>query len=287
MSLQIQQFNDRSSVENIKSENLKSGLFFFKGLYDSFFDTKSDASIRQKLKFQLSMDKPNVLATIPRSGYHWFSSVLTSTLEYDLFGNADFDLVGDHYRHKLKFDSTLQDFRGISVPDKCLYYHTHYPYYKIKSLKRYGGKKVILIRHPYEQQKSYFRFCEFNKDKEEIYRKTDSIQKAIDFYNSWYLYLKKHPEKCLLIKYEDLMRNPEIHFNECFQFFEIEFTEKALREGIRTNDRNNVLKKVNSDNIDNKCITVDRTEKFTEEMKEYILNSFREDLISDFGYKLE
>ena len=210
------------------------------------------------------------LASYPKSGNTWVRSFLTSIL-YSIEGNINFnDLnkLGGQYPLRSQFKNFVKDFNNIdeiknewintqdflNLDNKTKFFKTHHVNCKIGSSSNTLGI-IYIVRDPrniitsimhHFSKKSYQEAKEFIFDENRwlgIVKETNKKASNVDLptligswkthYNSWKIVNKNF----LLIKYEELLLNPDNEFKKIIEYLknliEINVDNQKFKKAIK------------------------------------------------------
>jgi 8-oxo-dGTP pyrophosphatase MutT (NUDIX family) len=203
---------------------------FFWGEYDEILEkleNKTDIDVFKKANSFININLSDcVLVSFPKCGRTWLAMILSRILQK-------------------KYGLLLQDIMSlekITFPEKKLpgitMVHEDDPQLKkpneLSKDKRYilNKKIIFLIRDPRDVIVSWyfhqaFRRNRYDKNLSDFLKKSrGGFETIIEYYNIWLKYIKN--PNFLLVKYEDLSKNPKKEIQKILTFLEI----KGIRQGL-------------------------------------------------------
>jgi len=221
------------------------------------------------------------IASYPKSGNTWIRSFLASLL-YSIDGKNDFSNLEKikQFPGRSQFKNHINDFQNveevyknwlnvqnsINLDNKIKFLKTHHVNCTIKNYKFYHESNSLgaihIVRDPRNvliSIKNHFSLKDFNEAKEFILKdknwvgiiknKNDFItdNKIPTLISSWkinYLSWKNKVKNYLLVKYEDLIEDPNKEFFRISKYLEkimnVEFDENKIFNAIKTSSFNNM-----------------------------------------------
>ena len=267
---------------------------------------RNDLSFEQKLnclKFYFNSGEINNLyATLTRSGSHW--SILGLTIAKDLAdgGDGEYWLSDEIWRLRygvryLKFDwrvPTGEVFQentwGTPIHQPFLF-HSHHPYFRIRSANLKRMKVVIVLRSIYESMES--KFFKLGKvpdqpdvEDEENFAWESLIGDAIEFYNSWGDVIRWHPN-CRVYKYEEILADPVDVHNEMAEFWDLNIPRSCIKDAFESITKAKMKIKIDeSDKIQQTRVSYrSGSSEIPQWRKKQINKMIAERLVYNFGYK--
>jgi len=227
--------NQRTFLDNFAHLNRMNDLVYMtKSIADTFLNRSygDQKTTGQKLEF-LTYNKPVFLfATLPRSGYNWLMSLVTSTSAFMESGDGTVFIKNDKYTHHVKVFRSL-DVDGFFEDSHCNLFHTHMPFYRIKTFAKYRAKKIVLVRDLFSQQISNYFHKGFGIGYADEYFESQQPMFAIDFMNSWGAFSKD--KDILLIRFEDLKEQTADTLKKVMGYVDLPFSEEAIHQAIEQN----------------------------------------------------
>ena len=221
------------------------------------------------------------IASYPKSGNTWIRSFLTSLL-YSNDGKNDFSNLDKikQFPDRSLFKKFINDFQNveeiyknwlnvqnyINLDNKIKFLKTHHVNCTIKNYKFYSDTNSLgaihIVRDPRNvltSIKNHFSLKDFDEAKEFIFKeknwvglianKNDIItdNKIPTLISSWkinYLSWKKITKNYLLVKYEDLIKDPHKEFFKISNYLEkimnTKFNENKILNAIKTSSFSNM-----------------------------------------------
>jgi hypothetical protein len=179
-----------------------------------------------------------LLACFPKSGSTFTSSVLSQ-----LDGFRRVSLVPSYGRREQELDVRyLYKHRNI---DFVAQHHVRYSIYLEEVLQKYNVKPIILVRNLYDSivsvadhlrnESAIFPMAVISSEHAklndaQLYRVISDL--VVPWYINFYVGWKTSPIKPLVVKYEDMIGNPEDYFQNIFNAAGINVTSKNLNDCI-------------------------------------------------------
>jgi len=187
------------------------------------------------LLYQWNRPNDYIFATMQSSGTHWLRFMIAK---------AFVDYFKLNYAFRSIHPVGIVPGFSLNAPSQFLYnrqheiprvQHTHFPYKLPWSILFRGKKVILLIRDLRDACVSHYRkglrqgslgiskasFLEFLKDPRGDIRKTSvqgSLAGRVEFLNSWGKVHAQYPERVLVVKYEDLRKNPARELGRVLRF---------------------------------------------------------------------
>jgi len=146
--------------------------------------------------------------------------------------------------YKMTFDSKIINVATDPRPGNYSSFNPD----KLKIPKSFKNKKIIfLVRDPRDVVVSYF--FEWTKRRKLIYEKRLSdfikedftLKQIVSYMNLWAGQMEQRESQFLMIKYEDLHKNPGIELNRMLNFLKVEISERTKHEAIINSSFDNML----------------------------------------------
>ena len=250
-------------------------LVFLLIIFEKFF---IDFKIKYKILFKTDYNfkKIKFINTFPRSGTTFLRNILSSYYELK-FNNGDgipkYDKSKDKFFYNVFHEknlipmnifklvhqySDLNELRNYWIKkdnyDYDNFYISHYPISKDDLIpERSKRNQVFLIRNPLDACISYIKhtlnFETYLKNKREKYdrSKLDKLLKrSIEDYKLFFKYLLSIKAKSHVIKFENLLINPEKSLINLFHFYNLKYEKRLLRKSISINKKKNFKKLIYS-----------------------------------------
>ncbi len=255
------------------------------------------------LRTKFNYHKLKLIISCPRSGTHILEGVINSYLEklYNLGDGNLKNFKGSIYYNipqqfnfnvkqvlEKKYENQLKNF------DYRFFVFSHHPIQKSHMLLTKNIRPIILVRNPaeviasltilYLKHRKNFEFNERSLNKL-IESKTKQV---VNFYYFWSEELSfKREKKYIVLKFEDLTKNPYQYITKILKFYKIKVNKKMLRESININSKKNILKFYKKSNM-HENIYLQFTEtsktKFKKRIKKIVLRQLKEINFNSFGY---
>ncbi len=271
--------------------------------------SNSDYNMQQKLnclKFYFqSGDIRNLYATLTRSGSHW--SILSITVAMDLAAGGDGTYWynnaynSEYWRLEYGVRYTKLDWRqatgeiadethwGVPVYKPFLY-HSHHPYYRIRSARLKDMKIVIVLRdilgsmeskfyklggvpdNPIDESAATFAWRKLTLD-------------AIEFFNSWGDVMQWHPN-CICLRYEDLLADPVGSHARMTKHWGLDIPTECLEKAFAMTTKEEMAKRLTDANVKEQTrVSYRKDNSAVDNQKiEMMRGLIRKHLIYDFGY---
>ena len=167
----------------------------------------------------------NLFASLTRSGSHWSIAGISIALNLmeGLSGDYHYDDArwipeGGLRYAKLDWRVPAESFsETVASPvNNPFMYHSHHPYYRIRTAKLKRMKIVIVLRDIFGSMTSKFYKLASSPDLPmeadvEAFEWEKLAMDAIEFFNSWGDVIRWHPN-CVVFRYEDALKRPvEVH----------------------------------------------------------------------------
>lgn len=268
---------------------------------------RKDLSLQQKRRcMQFYVDPGpirNLYATLTRSGSHW--SILGLTIAKDLAdgGDGEYWLSNEIWRLKygvryLKFDwrvptGEIFDEKTWGVPvHNPMLFHSHHPYFRIRSSVLKKMKIVISLRSIHESMESkFFKLGKIpdqpDNEDEENFRWIPLAEDAIEFYNSWGDVVRWHPN-CRVYKYEDLLADPIDCHKEISDFWGLNIPRSCISDAFKAITKEKMKEKITASNneLQTRVSYRSKSSKISPQKKKKIDELIDRKLVYDFGYGL-
>lgn len=180
------------------------------------------------------------LASYPKSGNTWMRFVLAKCIfNQEVSWSTIDNVVPDIYR------MTDQALLEIDRPRLLKTHHTADIRYQ---------KVIYLVRNPVAVLTSYFYF--HLKFKPKLFSETfTSLQQFVDLFldgslddfgtwsenvASWTAFSREYPERIIILRYEDIMRDPAEHVGIILKFLGLQVPDEIIRDAIRWGSKSNM-----------------------------------------------
>jgi hypothetical protein len=250
-----------------------------------------------------------LLATLTRSGTHW--SQLTMHLALDLAngGDGEYSYSGLFWPHggipyrrldwRVPLGTEKLAYARPDGPafDKLLYFHSHHPYFRIRSAQLKKMKTVVITRSILESLESkYFKFSKdpterrISLDDEDSFDWDRFLTDEIEFYNSWGDVMTWHPN-VRHFTYHQLTADPVAGFKEILDFWDLGVPLSCVEEAVRRTTKQAMKSKIEaSTDVVNLQVSYrgkDKRGVLSEDRKRYIINRLKRELIHNLGYEYD
>lgn len=266
--------------------------------------TRKDLTARQKfncLKFYFDPGPiDNLYATLTRSGSHWSILGMSIAMELAAGRSGEYSFIHNSWRLErgiryLKFDwrvptGELSQHPLSPAVNEPFLYHSHHPYYRIRSVRLKKMKVVVLLRSIYGSMESKFFKLGKIPDNPDIqddrnFAWAKIIDDAIEFYNSWGDAVRWHPN-CLVFRYEDLLADPVGTHKQMADFWNLGIPTECLEEAFAMVTKEEMKKRLDTENVTSqKRVSYRSSESAIPEVRRaQIQKRIKERLVYDFGY---
>jgi len=275
-------------------------------LYDKLFSIyhintilfSKSYSLQQKKRcldfyFKASRNQP-LLAWLPRSGYNWTATTFKVAYELENGREGEYSYLNDAWLFSSPQATQIISPLDFRTPSKQtfnnnpIFYWSPLPYYAVPCRAKAKIRVALIIRNIFDQQRSRFAQSGYTSDTEREYFKDIFLTSTLGFLNSWGDYCSCHPERCLIIKYEDLLKDPFSTLKPLANFLELNVSDNSLSQAIERCSKPEMKKRIPLELHNSKTqtrVTFDkRNSPFTEWGHKYLLESIRKNLRHDFGY---
>ncbi len=234
----------------------------FNKIYLTYIFTKILLKQFKKISFlakEINYSKLKIIISSPRSGTHYLEGLINSYLE-QLYkkGNGSLKyLKGSVLRFntpdnlifsvKQLFDRNF--FHQFKFYDYKYFSFVHHPVHKSEILNISSLRPIILLRNPADIIASMVIFYIRHRIKKKII-KNDLLkviidkksEQIIDFFDFWDNRIKsKKSKQQLIIKYENLNKNPKITLVKILKFYNIKINKKFINYAVKQNSKKNIL----------------------------------------------
>ena len=256
----------------------------------------------------------NLSATLTRSGQAWTDLTIALALDLAAGGDGDYRYMWDFWvpnggvRYtkldwRIPCDTALPPFVPPYIKNP-IYYHTHHPYFRVRSAQLKNMRIVVRVRSILESLESnFFKLSsagihpEISAANEDSFPWEHHLGDAIEFFNSWGDVATWHP-RCLVLKYHDLKADPVGTHKEMLDFWGVSVPEDCIKEALaRTTKiamRNKLggeaQKSIKEGAAEAKVAFSPRVSLrkergvISQKRFRWIIDRLRADLIHDFGY---
>jgi len=199
----------------------------------------------------------NLYATLPRSGSHWSILGLEIALDLQAGGDGDYQMLDNSWqlpsgKHYTKLDwrvplGTIDKDLGGEIVNPLIY-HSHHPYYRIRSAQLKNMKIVVLLRDIVESMESKFYKLSSTPDvptmdDDSVFEWGSTLRDDIEFYNSWGDVMKWH-RNIRVFRYKDLLNAPVDAHKEITDFWGLSIPRELLQEAFSRITKDKMREKI-------------------------------------------
>ncbi|MBN1392867.1 MAG: sulfotransferase domain-containing protein [Sedimentisphaerales bacterium] len=248
--------------------------------------------------FAISRSNRRFLSTLPRSGTHYITCLLTSALDIANGGTGEYCFINNKWVHNISllYPATVHNLvealkldRPIS---KDLFMFSHHPIQKTNMFDINSMKVVFTVRSIPEQLESWLlHTSQFKGFSENEFIEHGYIEKTIDYFNYWGDFIsdsKKVPGRdYVCIKYEEMVSEPMENLLRIVNLWDLHLDKSSLEKAIDLCSREKMKAKIQTNLMgSNMRLTVrdNRGKLFSEESVSYIKRCIDKNLKYDFGY---
>ena len=233
-----------------------------------------------------------LIAGLARGGLHWTANILKVAFDLENGGSGEYYFENNSWL----FDSPNSnrvishlDFRlplGQQYTQNPIFYRTGQSYYAIPCQAKSDMRVAILVRNLYNQQKSRIYHSGYSRETERAYFKDEWLLRDIGFLNSWGEYHARFPERCIIIKYEDLLNNTFKVVKPLAEFLQLKVSDDSLHKAIERCTKLEMKKRIPQESQKkNIRVTLDSKEDpFSEWGRRFLKDTIQKKLKYDFGY---
>jgi len=269
-------------------------IYFAYNLAGTLFNPKLSLEQRKRcLKFLFgSLKIRPLLAGEPRGGLNWIVVILKVAFELENGGSGEYHYENDAWffnsPNSNRVTSPL-DFRLPLYQDYCekpIFYRTQQSYYRIPCQAKSSMRVAILVRNLYDTQKSRLYHSGYSRETERAYFKDEYLMYNIGFLNSWGEYHARFPERCIIVKYEDLFNNTFKALKPLAEFLQLKVSDDSLCKAIERCTKLE-MKKRTPQEFQKKSVRVtfdSKEDPFSEWGRRFLKDTIQKKLKYDFGY---
>jgi len=249
-----------------------------------------------------------LLATMTRSGTLW--TQLTIHLAIDLanggdgeyfydgmfwprdgfpYRKLDWRLPSGHWEQHLSRTDGGPDFT------KPFYFHTHHPYFRVRSAQLKNMKIVVITRSILESLESkYVKYSNDQSNPSVLMDNEDSfpwgkmLNDEIEFYNSWGDVISWH-ENILHMTYHQMKAEPLVYFQKILKFWDLDVPEWCVEEALKRSSKIEMKKKMSENQVENNLQVSyrgkDKRGVISKVRKKIIIDHIDSKLIHYLGYE--
>ena len=276
------------------SSQLYDKLYLAYNLVGTLFKPKLSLEQRKRcLKFLFgSVEIRPLIAGLARGGLHWTEVVLKVAFDLENGGSGEYYFENNGWcfnsPHSKRINPPL-DFRFPLYQKYCekpICYRTGQSYYAIPCQAKSGMRVAILVRNLYNQQKSRFYHSGYSRETERAYFQDEWLMRDIGFLNSWGEYHAQFPERCIIVKYEDLLNNTFKVVKPLAEFIQLKVSDDSLCKAIERCTKLEMKKRIPQElQKKNIRVTLDsREDPFSEWGRQFLKDAIEKKLNYDFGY---
>jgi hypothetical protein len=236
---------------------------------------------------------------MPRSGTHYLYALLSAAdnIEKGIGDYSYQERVGRTGTWKFELENRIPNnlrhleeelrYNRLSKISNRAFVLSHY--YSIREEALFDPlrmKCVVLIRHPVEASKSWYRFNYNKENKSTISRfLQNEAQHIINFCNYWGRALKEQEYDPLVIKYERLISNTTDEIEKINNYWGLSHKRESLNKASRLCEKERMMRKIPEEvRYKNKRVSKNRyiNHFYIDKIKEKI----KKEITFDFGYKI-
>ena len=178
------------------------------------------------------------IISFPKSGRTWLRMLLAQAISMKTGKRLTLDV------YKMTFGSKIINVATDPRPGNYSSFNPD----KLKIPKQFKNKKIIfLVRDPRDVVVSYF--FEWTKRRKLIYEKGLSdfikedftLKQIVSYMNLWAEQMNKRENQFLMIKYENIHKNPRRELNRMLNFLKIEISENTKHEAVINSSFDNMF----------------------------------------------
>ncbi|MBT5050985.1 MAG: hypothetical protein HOM58_20970 [Rhodospirillaceae bacterium] len=246
-------------------------------------------------------------ATTTRSGTLWTQTAINAAMDLARGGDGEYVYNGlfwptNGFPNKkldwrVPLETTNLHRENGPVYDEHKYFHTHHPYFRVRSAQLRNMKIIVVTRSIFEVLESkYFKYASVfpesgtRLDLEESFAWDKQLSDIIEFFNSWGDVMTWHPA-IRHYRYEDLKRDPVGYHKEILAFWDLDIPEECIAEGFRLASKKEMKKRFTPEEIerDSRVSFRGKNERgvLTDERKRYIVDRIRNEMVHDLGHSYD
>lgn len=245
----------------------------------------------------------NLIVTQPRTGSHW--SILGISLALNLKEGGAGDYRHAHPRDlwlpdggfrytKLDWRIPTDDWLDIHpVRPNPVIYHSHHPYYRLRTARLKRMRIVVVIRDIMDGLTSnFFRRCKTpdapTAEDDANVPWDELIDEAIEFHNSWGEAVHWHPG-LKVFRYDELMADRDAQFKRMTDHWGMEIPEETIREAFDRITKEKMKVKLEEAGIPKQTRVSYRAKEsaMPQHRIEMIKERIERELVYDFGYSYD
>jgi len=269
-------------------------------LLDAYFGlrrlARGDLSINQALQcarfYFTAYGQSRLIANLPRSGLHWLTLMMGLALKLQSGGDGQYTFDDQGRWNSGNFVSTPLDWRtplgemGMELDfSRPIIYQTYRRYEEVVCFQKSKMKTVILVRNPIRRLESWFVWQGNDIEDQDEFFESGAIESTIAFLNSWAEFRRKHEDRCLIVRFEDMVADLEGVLGSVSDFWELGVSEENLRETARLCSKEKMLAKIpETVHRTNPRVTVRPRDVISRKNILRINQKMRDQLIFDYGY---
>ena len=178
------------------------------------------------------------IVSFPKSGRTWLRMLLAQAVSMKTGKRLNLDI------YKMTFGSNIVNVATDPRPGN----YSSFKPDKLKVPNNFKNKKIIfLVRDPRDIVVSYF--FEWTKRRSLIYKmdlsnfiKEDfTLKQIVSYMNFWAEQMNSRKSQFLIIKYEDIHKNPKNELERALNFLKIDISEDTKNKAIINSSFNNML----------------------------------------------
>ena len=244
-------------------------------------------------------------ATTTRSGTLWTQTAINSAIDLARGGDGEYKYNGlfwptNGFPNKkldwrVPLETTNLHRKNGPIFDEQVYFHTHHPYFRVRSRQLKNMKIVVITRSvlellesKYHKYASVFPESGTLKGVENSFPWDRQISDIIEFFNSWGDVMSWHPA-IRHYRYEDLKRDPISYHSEILNFWNLNIPEDCIAEGLRLASKAEMKKRISSEEaaLDHRISFRgrDRRGALSKTTIKYIVDRLNNELIHYLGHE--
>jgi len=233
-----------------------------------------------------------LVASLPRSGFHYATLVLTVALDLARGGDGEYAyfrdtwaLRGCHQYRPLDWRFPLDRIDYDEGYPEPLILHTHMPYYQVPCRRVDAMRTVLMIRNPWDSLESQLFREGYGRDRQDAFIEDGFVDKAIAFLEAWGARAAVS-ELVHVVRYEDLMRAPAEALSAMADHWQLDIDRPTLAEALARTTRDEMRRRIPTDRAEaNPRVSFrDDGPAFSERNRQRIAAMLSRGLHHRFGY---
>jgi len=276
----------------------KEGNFGFLKEYCSASSMLKESHLKSLLILaREGANRPRFLATLPRSGSGFITSVVNSAFDIESGGNGDYSFHRNNWHHSSNhiYAAHMKNLLRRLDKDPWVSPHaiffSHYPIQKLGVIDLKKACAAVVVRDPFEGFISWAKHSYNQK-----YCNADrfieiNLPKYIKFYQFWFDEKKNPcPAKMSIFRYESIINQPFQNIQKLFNFWGLEISDVSLKEALSINKREKQLAKIPESQLksNDRITQLNKTGiHFNRAQEEQIKKMFRRRIPPSCGYTFQ